>query len=68
VQVLQYVEKMVREEGWSLDACWGHALKSGLFQWEEMVCTKTLYNYVDLGVISLKNIDLPEKVSRNTKK
>lgn len=65
---LQYVEKMVREEGWSLDACWGHALESGLFQREEMVCTKTLYNYVDLGVISLKNIDLPEKVSRNTKK
>ena len=68
VPFLRYVEKMVREEGWSLDACWGRALESGLFQREEMVCTKTLYNYVDLGMISLKNIDLPEKVSRNTKK
>ena len=32
-----------------------------------MVCTKTLYNYADLGLINIKNIDLPEKTSRNTK-
>ncbi len=64
---LRYVEKMFREEGWSLDACYGHALETGLFRREEMVCTKTLYNYIDLGLISLKNIDLPEKLSRNTK-
>lgn len=68
VPFLRYVEKKCREEGWSLDACRGYALESGLFQREEMVCTKTLYNYIDLGLISLKNIDLPEKVSRNTKK
>ena len=64
---LRYVEKMFREEGWSLDACYGHALETGLFCREEMVCTKTLYNYIDLGLLSLKNIDLPEKLSRNTK-
>ena len=29
--------------------------------------TKTLYNYVDLGLMDIKNIDLPEKVKRNTK-
>jgi len=65
---LGWTHRQVKEENWSLDVCWGHALKSGPFQREEMVCTKTLYNYVDLGMISLKNIDLPEKVSRNTKK
>ena len=32
-----------------------------------MVCTKTLYNYVDLGLLPIKNIDLPEKLRRNTK-
>ena len=32
-----------------------------------MVCTKTLYNYVDLGILPIKNIDLPEKLHRNTK-
>ena len=29
--------------------------------------TKTLYNYVDLGIMDIKNIDLPEKAKRNTK-
>ena len=32
-----------------------------------MVCTKTLYNYVDAGLLGIKNIDLPNKLSRNTK-
>jgi IS30 family transposase len=32
-----------------------------------MVCTKTLYNYVDAGLLGIKNIDLPYKLSRNTK-
>ena len=64
---LQYVEKMFREKGWSMDACYGYALKSGLLRREEMVCTKTLYAYIDLGLLSLKNIDLPEKPKRKTK-
>lgn len=65
---LKYVVQSFREKGWSLDACYGHALESGLFRRDEIVCTKTLYNYIDLGLISLKNIDLPEKLRRNTKK
>lgn len=32
-----------------------------------MVCTKTLYNYIDSGLLSITNMDLPEKLSRNTK-
>ncbi|WP_295049273.1 IS30 family transposase [Ruminococcus sp.] len=32
-----------------------------------MVCTKTLYNYVDLGLLPIKNIDLPEKTGRKKK-
>ena len=32
-----------------------------------MVCTKTLYNYVALGLLPIKNVDLPEKLRRNTK-
>jgi len=34
---------------------------------DEMVCTKTLYNYADLGLLPIENIDLPEKLKRNTK-
>ena len=56
------------EKGWSLDVCAGKALESGKFRRDQIVCTKTLYNYVDNGLIGIKNIDLPEKLKRNTKK
>lgn len=56
------------DDKWSLDACHGAALRSGKFRREEMVCTKTLYNYVDLGLRPIKNIDLPKKLRRNTKR
>ena len=42
-------------------------LPTELCQREKTVCTKTLYRYVGLGLLPLKNIDLPEKLSRNTK-
>lgn len=32
-----------------------------------MVCTKTFYNYIDLGLLGVKNTDLPIKLRRNTK-
>lgn len=64
---LQYVAVQFKNKGWSLDACFGNALVKGLFPRNEMVCTKTLYNYVDLGLLPLTNLDLPEKLRRNTK-
>ena len=39
---------------WSLDASFGAALDSGKFKREEMVFTKTLCNYVDLGLLPIK--------------
>ena len=61
------VEHFTGDDKWSLDACCGNALASGKFKRHEIVCTKTLYNYVDLGLLTIKNIDLPEKLHRNTK-
>lgn len=63
----KYVEQHFVEEQWSLDVCYGRALSSGAFERKEMVCTKTLYNYVDQGLLRIKNRDLPEKLRRNTK-
>lgn len=34
---------------------------------DEMVCTKTLYKYADLGLLPIENIDLPEKLKRKIK-
>lgn len=67
VDFLNYVVEMFNEKGWSLDACVGYAKENGLFPIDEMVCTKTLYNYVELGLLPIKNINLPEKLKRNTK-
>ena len=58
---------MFTKKGWSLDASVGYAKENNLFSSDKMVCTKTLYNYVDLGLLTIKNIDLPEKLKRNTK-
>lgn len=65
---IKYVETKFEEDGWSLDACFGAAIASGEFSRDEAVCTKTLYNYVDKGIMKIKNIDLPEKLSRKQKK
>ena len=64
---IQYVVDQFQKEEWSLDASFGHALRTGKYRREEMVCTKTLYNYIDLGLIPLTNMDLPEKLKRKTK-
>lgn len=65
---ISFVEKRFFEDGWSLDACVGYALKEGLFTRDQIVCTKTLYSYTDLGLLGIKNLDLPEKLKRSTKK
>lgn len=65
---LKYVITHFREDKWSLDACAGRAIADGIFRREQTVCTKTLYRYVELGFLPIKNIDLSEKLSRNTKR
>lgn len=65
---LQYVEKHFFEDHWSLDACVGRALAEGIFPRNEIVCTRTLYHYVDLGLLEIRNHHLPEKLRRKPKK
>lgn len=59
--------KKVLCEHWSLDACHGYAINNHLFPIKEIVCVKTLYNYVDSMLLKLRNIDLPLKVRRRKK-
>lgn len=40
---------------------------NSFFTKEERVRTKTLYNYIDVELLEIKNIDLPFKVKRTTK-
>ena len=64
---INHTVEMIQNHSWSPDACFGEALESGRFTRSEMVCTKTLYNYIDLGLLAVKNADLPQKLRRNTK-
>ena len=60
--------KHFTEDGWSLDACAGRAILDGQFTREQIVCTKTLYRYVDLGFFGIRNHNLPEKLKRKSKR
>jgi IS30 family transposase len=65
---IEFVCNKMKECNWSVDACFGDAIVHNRFPRSEMVCTKTLYNYIDMGLLEIKNIDLPYKLRRNTKK
>lgn len=61
---LKLVELRFRQAHWSFDACVGYSRRVKEFSKQEMVCTKTLYNYTERGILNIKNIDLPQKVRR----
>lgn len=65
---LDFVNEKVSKDNWSLDECFGDSIINNRFQRSEMVCTKTLYSYVDLGFMNVKNSDLPIKLRINKKK
>lgn len=64
---IDYVTDLFYNKKHSLDAICGAARTKSKFSKETMVCTKTLYNYVDAGIINISNIDLPLKVKRSPK-
>ncbi|MFM2488792.1 hypothetical protein ABW365_12070 [Enterococcus avium] len=56
----------MKNEKYSPDAVVGRVKKLGLFSDEEVPCTTTLYNYINLGFMGTKNIDLhSESSSKN---
>ncbi len=57
-EFIDYVTPHFFDDNWSLDACFGKALQEGSFSRKEMVCTKTLYNYVSSELLRIKNHNL----------
>lgn len=68
LRFIQWVLRQVREHKWSLDACCGYAKLHRLFAPSEMVCSRTLYNWVWANLIPLKVMELPEALRRKTSK
>lgn len=63
---IKYVEEKIKTLKYSPDICYGVAQKEHLF--DVTVCTKTIYNYIDAGLLTIKNIDLPLRVKINKKR
>lgn len=64
---IKHVEELYFEQNFSLDSIVGSSLLHGDFDKDEIICTKTLYNYVDAGLLRITNIDLPLKMARTKK-
>lgn len=60
-QLEQYIRKKILEDKYSPDAVIGEIKIKGL-KFKNMICTKTLYNYIDAGIFSgISNQNLWEK-------
>lgn len=59
------VETMKRNT-WSVDVCVNILAKK--YDKTNVVCVKTIYNYIKLGLLEIKPIDLPLMVRRKTRK
>ncbi len=62
---INYAEEQILKNKLSPDAICGRAKLEG--QFDVQVCTKTLYNYIDLCLLKVRNIDLPLRVKLNKK-
>ena len=67
VEFIDFASEKIMDQGWSPDAVVGFANKQTDWKDKLMVSTKTLYNYIDLDLLRVRNIDLPMKTRRNTK-
>lgn len=65
IDFIRHTEKEILENKLSPDVICGYAKRMKSF--ENMVCTKTIYNYIDKGLLKVKNIDLPLRVKLKTK-
>ena len=63
-----WVVRQIRERKWSLDACCEYAKRHDLFEPSEMGCSRTLYNMVWKGHLSIQPMELPEALKRKAKK
>src|SRR5690625_5278040 len=61
----EFAEKMILDKHWSPDAVVGHEKRHKKF--ECIPSTKTLYNWIDEGKLSVINMDLAMKLRRSTK-
>lgn len=66
-KLILFIEsKILGKEKWSPDAAIGYAKVNKLFPGQE-ICSRTFYNWIEAGLVKVKNIDLLLKVRRKPK-
>lgn len=65
---IKFAEEKIRKNNWSVDTVVGYCKTDLSWKNEYIVSTKTLYNYIDRGFLSIRNIDLPLKTRLKPKK
>ena len=68
MEFVTYAIDKIKHDKWSPDAVSGYVKLHGLFNPASTISTRTLYTYIDLGLIELTNMDLLLKLRRNTKR
>lgn len=66
INFIEDIEKEIKDNKLSPDTACGKLKKNKTY--DETVCTKTIYNYIDKGLMEIKNIDLVLKVRLKIKK
>ena len=67
IEFIDFACDRIINHGWSPDAVVGFSDKQSVWKDKPMVSAKALYNYIDLGLLTVRNIDLPMKTKWNTK-
>ena len=65
---IEHLEDTFDAKKHSIDVICSRAKLKGILPADMRVCTKTIYNSIDQGLMNLKNVDLPLKVKQSTKK
>jgi IS30 family transposase len=67
-KLAKHIEDKIKKEKYSPDAVIGEIRITGL-KFEKMICTKTIYNYIDRGIFAnISNKDLPVKRNKRIRK
>lgn len=67
-EFLKFAEDKILYKKWSPDSVVGFCRRNPMWQDNVIVCTKTLYNYIDQGLLKVRNIDLQLKLRLKPKR
>ncbi|MCX7950451.1 MAG: IS30 family transposase [Clostridiales bacterium] len=67
-EFIRFAEEHILKNNWSVDTVVGYCKIDPYWKDKYIVSTKTLYNYIDKGFLSVRNINLPLKIRLKPKK